>query len=293
MNKLTYCISLIFFVNSAWAQPVMQWYSSHWPPYRISEGAYAGQGSFDLLLAQLIEALPQYQHKINQIHLARIVKVSATTTEDHCTFGLRYTPEREKRLHFSQPAALLPNLAINILQRNDKLKSLNPQQEVQMTHLVQDPDLLGLIENDRAYPAVIAALIDKAGSNLGGSSMTTMNPAQLLAAKRVDYVVDYPNRLRYFSLESRQDVQLEFRPIADIPYFSYTYVSCSKTETGKNWIKDIDVALARLKQKESYKQAMYRWFSEQERQMLEPHYAEFQQRRFFVPEQAETRFSDL
>lgn len=293
MKKLSSCIVLMLCAFTASAQPVMQWYTSHWPPYRISEGPYAGQGSFDLLLAQLTKALPQYQHKIHQIHLARIVKVSATTSENHCTFGLRYTPERDKRTYFSQPAGLLPNLAVNSLQQHEKLKTFDPQQAVQMDTLVKAPDLLGLIENDRAYPAVIAAQINKDGSNLGGSSMTTMNPAQLLAAKRVDYVVDYPNRLRYFSTEAGQDVQLEFRPIAEIPGFSYTYVSCSKTETGKRWIVDIDAALNALKQKPEYKSAMYRWFSEQERQLLEPHYSGFQQTRLFVPEQAETRFSDL
>lgn len=293
MKRFSSCIVVMLCTFTASAQPVMQWYTSHWPPYRISEGPYAGQGSFDLLLAQLIEALPQYQHQINQIHLARIVKVSATTSENHCTFGLRYTPEREKRSYFSQPAGLLPNLAVNSLQQHDKLKTLDPQQAVQMKTLVKNPDLLGLIENDRAYPAVIAAQINKAGSNLGGSSMTTMNPAQLLAAKRVDYVIDYPNRLRYFSVEAGQDVQLEFRPIAEIPGFSYTYVSCSKTEAGKRWITDVDVALNALKQKPEYKSAMYRWFSEQEQQLLEPHYSGFQQTRLFVPEQAETRFSEL
>jgi len=293
MKKLSVCFTLMLWAFTASAQPVMQWYTSHWPPYRISEGPYAGQGSFDLMLAQLTKALPQYQHKINQIHLARIVKVSATTNENHCTFGLRYTPEREKRSYFSQPAGLLPNLAVNSLQQHDKLKKLESQQPVQMNMLVKDQDLVGLIENDRAYPAVIAAQINKEGSNLGGSSMSTMNPAQLLAAKRVDYVVDYPNRLRYFSIEAGQDVKLEFRSIAEIPDFSYTYVSCSKSETGKRWIADIDAALNTLKQKPEYKNAMYRWFSEQEQQLLEPHYSGFQQARLFVPEQAETRFSDL
>jgi uncharacterized protein (TIGR02285 family) len=293
MKKLSVCFTMMLWSFTASAQPVMQWYTSHWPPYRISEGPFAGQGSFDLMLAQLTKALPQYQHKINQIHLARIVKVSATTNENHCTFGLRYTPERAKRTYFSQPAGLLPNLAVNSLQQHDKLKKFESQQPVQMNMLVKDQDLLGLIENDRAYPAVIAAQINKEGSNLGGSSMSTMNPAQLLAAKRVDYVVDYPNRLRYFSIEAGQDVKLEFRSIAEIPGFSYTYVSCSKSETGKRWIADIDAALNALKQKPDYKNAMYRWFSEQEQQLLEPHYSGFQQARLFVPEQAETRFSDL
>ncbi|WP_127019187.1 TIGR02285 family protein [Rheinheimera mangrovi] len=293
MKKLSSCILMLLWTFTVSAQPVMQWYTSHWPPYRISEGIYAGQGSFDLMLKLLIDALPQYHHQIHQIHLARIVKVSATTSENHCTFGLRYTQDRDKRTYFSQPAGLLPNLAVNSLQQDSKLKTFDPQQAVQMSTLVKSPELLGLIENDRAYPAVIAAQIDKAGSNLGSSSMTTMNPAQLLAAKRVDYVVDYPNRLRYFSIEAGQDIKLEFRPIADIPGFSYTYVSCSKTETGKRWIKDVDEALNTLKQQPEYKNAMYRWFSEQERQLLEPHYAGFQQTRLFVPEQAETRFSDL
>lgn len=293
MKKFSGCLVLMLSAFTVSAQPVMQWYTSHWPPYRISEGPYAGQGSFDLMLSQLIEALPQYQHKINQIHLARIVKVSATTSENHCTFGLRYTPEREKRSYFSQPAGLLPNLAVNSLPQHDKLKLFDPRQAVQMNTLIKDPDLLGLIENDRAYPAVVAAHINKEGSNLGGSSMTTANPAQLLAAKRVDYVVDYPNRLRYFSMEAGQGIELEFRPIAEIPAFSYTYVSCSKSETGQQWIEDIDAALNLLKQNAHYKTAMYRWFSEQEQQLLEPHYEGFQQARSFVPEQAETRFSDL
>ncbi len=293
MKKLSACILLMLWSFTATARPVMQWYTSHWPPYRISEGPYAGQGSFDLMLTQLIAALPQYQHQINQIHLARIVKVSATTSENHCTFGLRYTPERDKRTYFSQPAGLLPNLAVNSLPQHSLLKKLTPYEAIQMQALVKEPGLIGLIENDRAYPAAVAAQINKTGSNLGSSSMTTMNPAQLLAAKRVDYVVDYPNRLRYFSLEAGQEVQLEFRPIADIPGFSYTYVSCSRTETGKGWIRDIDVALTELKQKPEYKSAMYRWFSEQEQQLLEPYYSGFQQTRLFVPEQAETRFSEL
>ncbi|MCA1931377.1 TIGR02285 family protein [Rheinheimera sp.] len=293
MKKLSACILLILLAFDLSAQPVMQWYTSHWPPYRISEGPYAGQGSFDLMLSQLVSALPQYKHQINQIHLARIVKVSATSSEDHCTFGLRYTPERDKRTYFSQPAGMLPNLAINSLQQNDRLSTFSPDQAIQMNQLVKDPDLLGLIENDRAYPAAIAAQINKEGSNLGGSSMSTLNPAQLLAAKRVDYVVDYPNRLRYFSIEAGQDVKLEFRPIAEIPSYSYTYVSCSKTGTGKRWISDIDKALNKLKLQPEYKRAMYRWFSEQEQQLLEPHYDGFQHNRLFVPEQAETRFSDL
>jgi uncharacterized protein (TIGR02285 family) len=293
MKKLSACILLILLAFDLSAQPVMQWYTSHWPPYRISEGPYAGQGSFDLMLSQLVSALPQYKHQINQIHLARIVKVSATSSEDHCTFGLRYTPERDKRTYFSQPAGMLPNLAINSLQQNDRFKTFSPDQAIQMNQLVKDPDLLGLIENDRAYPAAIAAQINKEGSNLGGSSMSTLNPAQLLAAKRVDYVVDYPNRLRYFSIEAGQDVKLEFRPIAEIPSYSYTYVSCSKTDTGKRWISDIDKALNKLKLQPEYKRAMYRWFSEQEQQLLEPHYDGFQHNRLFVPEQAETRFSDL
>lgn len=293
MKKLSACILLILLAFDLSAQPVMQWYTSHWPPYRISEGPYAGQGSFDLMLSQLVSALPQYKHQINQIHLARIVKVSATSSEDHCTFGLRYTPERDKRTYFSQPAGMLPNLAINSLQQNDRLSTFSPDQAIQMNQLVKDPDLLGLIENDRAYPAAIAAQINKEGSNLGGSSMSTLNPAQLLAAKRVDYVVDYPNRLRYFSIEAGQDVKLEFRPIAEIPSYSYTYVSCSKTDTGKRWISDIDKALNKLKLQPEYKRAMYRWFSEQEQQLLEPHYDGFQHNRLFVPEQAETRFSDL
>lgn len=293
MKKLSGCIVLMLWAFSASAQPLMVWYTSHWPPYRISEGPYAGQGSFDLMLSQLIKALPQYQHQINQIHLARIVKVSATTSENHCTFGLRYTPERDGRTYFSQPAGLLPNLAVNSLTLHNGFKELGSQQPVQMSALVKVPDLLGLIENDRAYPEVIAEQINKKGSNLGSSSMTTLNPAQLLAAKRVDYVVDYPNRLRYFSIEAGQELKFEFRPIAEIPDFSYTYVSCSKNETGKGWIVDIDAALNLLKQQPEYKKAMYRWFSEQEQQLLDPYYNEFQQSRVFVPEQSETRFSEF
>lgn len=293
MIKLSGFIVLLFWCVPVLAKPLMVWYTSHWPPYRISEGPYAGQGSFDLMFNQLIKALPQYQHRINQIHQARIAKVSATSREDHCTFGLRYTPERAERTYFSQPAGMLPNLAINSLKHHTQLKTLQPQQGIAMTELVQKPELVGLIEADRAYPAVIASQINKKGSNLASSSMSTMNPAQLLTAKRVDYVVDYPNRLRYFSVEAGQEVQLEFQPIAEIPAFSYAYVSCSKTVTGKGWITDVDVALNDLKQKPDYKKAMYRWFSEQEQQVLEPHYNGFQQALHFVPEQAETRFSDL
>jgi uncharacterized protein (TIGR02285 family) len=292
MKKLTVGIFLLLLAFSLPAQPVMQWYTSHWPPYRISEGPYAGQGSFDLMLTQLIEALPQYQHKITQIYLARLAKVSATTEENHCTFGLRYTAEREKHSYFSQPAGLMPNLAVNSLQQTQP-QSSDQEPRIRMDELVAKPELLGLIETDRAYPDSIARHINKEGSNLGSSSMSTVNPVQLLLAKRVDYVVDYPNRLRYFGMESGKNVRLDFRPIADIAEFSYTYVSCSKTETGQRWIKDIDLALTELKQKAEYKKAMYHWFTEQEQLALEPYYDGFQHSRHFVPEQAETRFSAL
>ncbi|WP_337879976.1 hypothetical protein [Rheinheimera sp.] len=274
----------------AYAQPVMVWYNSHWPPFRIAEGPKAGQGRYDVLMQQLMQALPQYQHQVRQIHLARITRVSASTKESHCTFGLRYTAERASRSLFSEPAALITNLEINFTEANSKAQRfLSAVQAVDMAQLSHQPELLGLLEADRAYPKLISNHLNQEGSNLGSSSMSTLNPAQLLEVGRVDYVVDYPNRLAFFAKEAGLELPLVSRAIEGLEPLSYGYVSCTKSVEGQQWIADINKALSGLKLQPGYRQAMLLWATEPEKQLLLQHYSEFSLQRQIRPEQAETR----
>lgn len=281
LTLLTSCV--------ASAQPVMVWYASHWPPFRISEGPYAGQGRYDVLLQQLMQALPQYKHQIRQIHLARITRISALTKESHCTFGLRYTKERATKGLLSEPAALITNLEINYMPSNSKaVKTFASQPLVNLKVLSRQQDLLGLLEADRAYPKLVSEHLDKPGSNLGSSSMSTLNPAQLLNAKRVDYVVDYPHRLAFFAKEAGLNLLFSSRPIQGLEPVSYGYVVCSKTAEGEQWMVDINKVLPELKQRQSYQDAMLLWATDSEKQLLLQHYPEFSLLKQVQPEQAET-----
>jgi uncharacterized protein (TIGR02285 family) len=142
---------------------------------------------------------------------------------------------------------------------------------VNIAELVQDGSLIGAFQANRLYPAQMQQLLQQGGSNLSSQAFTSeLNAAALLGSNRVDYVIEYPERMQYYSHLLAQPVVLEYRAIAGANVASVTHVACTFGEVGEAAIAAVNRALPALWQSPAYLEAMLRWLDDSSRQRLQP-----------------------
>lgn len=80
--------------------------------------------------------------------------------------------------------------------------------------LALDKTIRGAFQPNRFYLDVITPLLQHPDSNLSSLAFTSeINAAGLLAGNRVDYVVEYPERMQYYNQLLPQAVELEHRAV--------------------------------------------------------------------------------
>lgn len=246
--------------NPAAAQSQLDWYIRDWPPVNILTGPQRGQGAYDLMLSQLINALPQYQH---QLHYSSLTMRQQMMHQQlpHCLFGLLKTPQRQTFLRFSEPLAAIPNLHFIARADHPLWQQLTGQTTVSSDWLARQP-LQGLAEQGRTYPAPL----DKLASRLMQVTATETPLLQLLAMGRADYLLEFPDRAHFLAEQQRQ--QFRSMPITELPPLTEVYVACSLNKASKQHIDDINQVLAVLRQQPAWRQALLRWLSPGSQQLV-------------------------
>ena len=263
------CLALLFCCGIQ-AKPQLVWLYSDWPPHQIVNGPFQGQGTFDLLQQQLKAVMPQFEHQQRLVSLARIEHMFRQQDEAVCTAGTLYSAERAKNRLFSKPIAVGAAMAVAYLPGKLTLHPAMHKDGANVTELAHDGSLLGAYQPNRLYPAEMDSVIKSGDSNLSSLAFTSeVNAAALLASGRVDYVIEYPERMQYYSHLLPQPVVLEYRALAGANVASVTYVSCSFGETGEAAIAAVNQALPGLWQNPVYLEAMHRWLDDSSRQRLQ------------------------
>ncbi len=232
----------------------IDWYVRDWPPVNILHGAQQGQGAYDLMLAQLMKALPQYQH---QIHVSSLTMRQQMMQQDipHCLFGLLKTPMRQTFMRFSEPVAAIPNLQLFAVRQHPLWRELDGKTQLNVSWL-QQARWQGLVEQGRTYPDVLQPLL----SRLQQASATEADLAGMLNAGRADYVLEYPDRMHYLARENGGS-ELRGMPLAGLPAISEVYVACSLNDQSKQQIANINKALKQLRAQPAFRQHLLQWLS--------------------------------
>ncbi|MDP2714181.1 hypothetical protein [Rheinheimera sp.] len=269
---------LLLLAGNAYAKPQLTWLQTDWPPHQIVSGPFQGQGTFDLLLQQLSTAMPQFEHQTRLVNLARLEQAFLQQEPALCALGTLYSEQRAQNRLFSVPLAVGPALAVGYI--TGKLTAHPAMQDngADIHKLALDRTLTGAYQPNRLYPEIIEPLLRHPDSNLTSHAFTSeVNAAGLLAGNRVDYVVEYPERMQYYNLLLPQAATLEHRAIAGANVASVSYITCSTDEVGQAAITAVNQLLPALWQQAEYIQAMQRWLDDSARRRLSTDLEQLQQ----------------
>ncbi|RVU40431.1 hypothetical protein EOE67_05105 [Rheinheimera riviphila] len=251
------------------AKPAIDWLSIHWPPSRIADGVDKGQGHLDQMQQLLMAELVQYRHQVHYSNFARVEQTLAAPTAQTCMFALIYNETRGKTMFFSIPAVTSVNVMLHMRADHPLARQWRSGTGVALSEVTLDPTMNGLVERNRGYPAEVKKYLDIAGRNLTGQSLQSVNPVDLLTASRFDYLIEFPDRVRYFQSISLQKSQLVDIPIRGLDPLIYSYVACQNSAEGKLRIRDINQALQKLRGNKAYLDAMMRWLSPHRQQQVQ------------------------
>ncbi len=245
----------------ALAKPTIVWLNSHWPPFRMAEEPEKGQGHLDQMLTLLIAELPQYSHQVLYSNLARVEHALATPGGPACIFSVLYNETRATTMRFSIPAVLSVNVMLHMRAHHPLVPQWQVSQSVDLAKITMDPAIRGMVERKRGYPALVQQYQDIATSNLTSQSLEKVNPIDLLGSNRFDYLIEFPDRVRYFQSLSAQKRPLIDLPIRGLEPLMYSYIGCQMGDQGEMRLRDINVALQPLRATAVYQKLMMQWLS--------------------------------
>lgn len=257
------------------------WLKTDWPPHQITMGLYQDQGTFDVLQRLVVAGLPHLTHQVKVVNLPRLEQAFLQNSQSVCSFGSLFTDQRTETRWYSKAVAVLPGLTVHFRQNSDlkQYQAVQTNGSIDVRKLAQDKKLTGVYQPNRSYPS---SVIDAAqhANFIPQDFNSQINAAALLLSKRVDYVVEYPERMAFYLKHNQQDdqsQQLQSRVVSDAPPYVVSYITCNKSPEAKQLIAQINKVLEGLWQKDGYKTAMFQWVDEETKSRLESAYAEVQQ----------------
>jgi uncharacterized protein (TIGR02285 family) len=251
------------------AKPQLNWLQTDWPPHQIVSGPYQGQGTFDLLQQHINKLMPQFEHHNQLVSLPRLEQAFQSAQTTSCTVGALYSEDNAANRLYSVPMAVGPALAVGYLAGALIEHPASQADGIVLETLAVDPALTGVYQPNRLYPQAISAVLQQPGINLSDYSFTSeVNAAALLASGRVNYVIEYPQRMKYYNQLLPEPAALEHRAIVGANVASVTFVSCTNDETGRAAIHAVNQALQELWQQASYIEAMQYWLDDSARRRM-------------------------
>jgi uncharacterized protein (TIGR02285 family) len=257
------------------AKPGIDWLSVHWPPFRIADGAEKGQGHVDQMQQMLMAELPQYRHQVHYSNFARVEQALAAPTAQTCIFSLLYNETRAKTMRYSIPAVISVNVMLHVRAEHPLARQWQTGAGVALAEVTADPAINGMVERNRGYPAIVKQYLDVADSNLSSQSLQNINPVDLLLANRFDYLIEFPDRVRYFQSIAPQKSQLVDLPIRGLDPLMVSYAACQDSAEGELRLRDINRALQKLRSTKAYQTSMMQWLSPHRQLQLQKYLPQF------------------
>ena len=259
-------------------QDKVVWLQTDWAPHQIVDGPLAGQGTFDVLQTRLSRLLPHYQHEIHLTSLGRIEPLFLSNSKTVCVIGSSFTEQRATTRYYSLPIAIGSGFAINYAAGSKVEAIVGEQPYIDLTSIALNQQLLGAYQPNRYYPESISATIQHPEATLLANGFTSeLNAAALLTTGRLDYVIEYPERIQFYQRAITAAPTIVSVAISGTEFFSLRYVTCNKTTLGERVINDINQLLPALWQADDYAEVLFSWLDQQARALLMPKFEEVRQ----------------
>lgn len=230
---------LVLLPVGAQAKETLIWLKTEWPPVFTARG----DGFGDQALSWLMDRLPDYEHSVQNLPLARLLKTLENQEATVCASGLARNPAREQQYLISRDFMHMPALALVV--RADAVDAFARYRRadggVEMRRLLTQDDLKGAINDNRSYGTSLDAMLQ--GAPLVRLSKTS-NMVSMLAARRFDWVLLYPFEATRQSRQETPAPEIVGLPIAEIPGLIEGGITCNRTTGGRQVIAEIDRLIA-------------------------------------------------
>lgn len=232
------------------------WMHADFPPLRIMDGPFAGQGPSDMIHALMRQELPDYRHRTVVANVARLLD-EIKNGKHTLVVGLIPNPERDRVALFSLPCSLSPPIAL-IVRRED---AGHWPAAVSLQEFLAN-SRLGIAKSRVYGPAVDAVLHDfRDHDNLfvDTSDRLFENLLKMLALKRIDGILGYPFEAMYNARMNGTAGQIAVLPIAESRQYLIGRIAAPRTDWGAAMIFRINKILLRQRPEPSYREAFARW----------------------------------
>jgi uncharacterized protein (TIGR02285 family) len=236
------------------SKEVVEWLAPYFPPFHKHPGS-GEYGYFDQLHNELIEGLPEYNHRFKQANYSRIL-YNAKRGKSFCSQALIKTPERDPYFHFSQP--IIPMLSPGLIVRNDVLNELpgfqaDHNRPVSLVALLDSGfGPIGYLKH-RTYSKTIDALLPHRQKNKQ-TSTDSFYPSssnnevlfRMLSIGRLVAILGTASELNQLPNDQAASDAFTFVPLIETPEYSQLHYACTRDERGRRIIEVLNARFAKL-----------------------------------------------
>lgn len=249
MLRVLLTIAILWFSSLCFAEslPKVVWYISDFYPCHIIKGQSKNLGYCDQSVREAIDLLPEYQHELEVVTTQRALAKMKNGTFA-CSIQFFPTDERKAFMLFTEPVSnVLPNGAI-IASGDDRFDAhFDANGRLSLSSVLSNDEFIIGLEKGRSYGQVIDKLL-MTNTNPAIYSETGIDYQRLLDKRRVDLVLGYPYEKFGSDVEAIADgVKKRFLPLSEDAELYNVHFSCTKSEIGKQVIKQLNERVVQLK----------------------------------------------
>ena len=236
------------------------WMHADFPPLRIIDGPYAGQGFSDMIHELMGRELPEFRHAVVTANLSRTLNWMESG-RNVLAVGLIPNPQRDRVMQYSVPCVLVP--PVSLVVRAGELESLGSGGHVSLRDFIARKRLG--VAADRSYgPELDSVLLSSPdlsrvvvsqGSNLFESLL------EMLLLGRVDGVLAYPFEAVYGARMKNKEDLISIAPLRESMVPLRGRIAAPRTAWGTAMIERVNGVLLEHRGTPEYRQAFERWLT--------------------------------
>ena len=211
------------------------------------------KGELDGLQRLLIDHMPPNVQQVFEEASLQRFEAQARGGQAICSMFHVRNPERLQWLYYTHVLPPLESRGLHVVVRREQLDRFQSKTgaPLELSELLQRPDLVGLLPRDRSFGSringLLAAAGDKAPRTIVRGSVPHLLP--MLRAGRMDYTLEFPLVVEAYLRDNPQGPDLALLPITEgQSNAQLATVACGRSPAGRRAIELIDAAERSLAQ---------------------------------------------
>ncbi|WP_264080935.1 TIGR02285 family protein [Desulfomicrobium macestii] len=236
------------------------WMHADFPPLRIIDGPYAGQGISDMIHELMGRELPDLRHSVITANLSRTLNWMESG-RNVLAVGIIPNPQRDRVMQYSVPCVLVPPVCLVV--RAGEQEALGLGGHVSLRDFIARKRL-GVAAARSYGPELDSVLLSSPdlsrvvvtkGSNLFESLL------EMLLLGRVDGVLAYPFEAVYGARMKGKEDMISIAPLRESMVPVQGRIAAPRTAWGTAMIGRVNEILLRHRGSNGYRQAFERWLA--------------------------------